>query len=98
MNNLLFLDMPKEKSLLSTHINYDHLSRLYDLFSSGEWRLTEAGLHLVNIQPGEKVLEIGFGTSHEPIQLARAIGKSRYVSGIDLSHRPLLECAEFEFA
>ena len=38
--------------------NYDRLSRWYDLFSSSERRFTEIGYKLLNVCPGEKVLEI----------------------------------------
>jgi demethylmenaquinone methyltransferase/2-methoxy-6-polyprenyl-1,4-benzoquinol methylase len=77
--------MVQEKTRLDTRQNYDRLSRWYDSFSSSEQRLTELGLRLLNILPGEKVLEIGFGTGHALIGLASAVGKAGSVYGIDLS-------------
>jgi ubiquinone/menaquinone biosynthesis C-methylase UbiE len=77
--------MWQEHTLLDTRQNYDNLSRWYDLFSSSEQRMAGIGLKLLNVQPGEKVLEIGFGTGHALINLARAIGGTGSVCGIDLS-------------
>jgi len=64
-----------------TRRNYDRLSRWYDLFSSSERRFSAAGLDLLDLRPGERVLEIGFGTGQALAELARA-GE---VHGIDLS-------------
>jgi ubiquinone/menaquinone biosynthesis C-methylase UbiE len=65
---------------------YDRLSRWYDLFSSpweGPWR--RAALQTLDLQAGERVLEIGPGTGHGLAALARAAGPSGLVCGIDLS-------------
>ncbi len=77
--------MTKGISLFSTRQNYDRLSRWYDLFSFSEYRLAKAGLRLLSIQPGERVLEIGFGTGRAIIALAGAVGETGSVYGIDLS-------------
>ena len=79
------LNKPKEETFLETRQNYDRLSRWYDWFSSSERRFTELGLTLLRIQPGEKILEIGFGTGHALIDLAAAVGESGSICGIDLS-------------
>jgi hypothetical protein len=34
----------------------------------------QAGLDLLAVQPGEKVLEVGFGTGHCLVALAQAVG------------------------
>jgi ubiquinone/menaquinone biosynthesis C-methylase UbiE len=77
--------MSQGKTHLTTRQNYDRLSRWYDSFSAGEQRLTKTGLDLLDVQPGEKILEIGFGTGHALIHLGRAVGETGRVSGIDLS-------------
>jgi demethylmenaquinone methyltransferase/2-methoxy-6-polyprenyl-1,4-benzoquinol methylase len=65
----------------TTRQNYDRLSRWYDLFSASERRFSAAGLRLLDVQPGERVLEIGPGTGHALAELART-GDAH---GLDLS-------------
>jgi ubiquinone/menaquinone biosynthesis C-methylase UbiE len=77
--------MPQEDLHHDTRQNYDRLSSWYDLFSTSERRLSEGSLRLLAIQPGEKVLEIGFGTGHALIELARAGAGGASIYGIDLS-------------
>jgi ubiquinone/menaquinone biosynthesis C-methylase UbiE len=68
-----------------TRINYNRISRWYDWFTSSEKRFTETGLQALNILPGEKVLEIGFGTGRSLIALAKSVCDSGKVYGIDIS-------------
>jgi ubiquinone/menaquinone biosynthesis C-methylase UbiE len=64
---------------------YDRLSRFYDLLSGGaERRTRERGLSLLGARDGERVLEVGFGTGHGLVRLAREVGPSGRVRGIDL--------------
>lgn len=65
-----------------TQRNYDKMSRVYDLFAGSEKRFTEAGLRLLDVKPGERVLEIGCGTGHALRVLSAAGG---HVSALDLS-------------
>ena len=65
----------------ATRLNYDRLSRWYDLFSSSERRFTETGLRLLDPKPDEAILEIGFGTGHA----LAALAQTARVWGIDLS-------------
>ncbi|MBT3314499.1 MAG: methyltransferase domain-containing protein [Anaerolineae bacterium] len=66
--------------------NYDRLSRLYDLFASSEKKFTDFGLEMLAVQSGESVLEIGFGTGHALLKLARAAHPA-IVNGIDISKK-----------
>jgi demethylmenaquinone methyltransferase/2-methoxy-6-polyprenyl-1,4-benzoquinol methylase len=69
-----------------TRLNYNRLSRWYDLISSGsEKRSREMGLKKLAAQPGERILEIGFGTGHCILALAKAVGEDGRIFGIDLS-------------
>jgi ubiquinone/menaquinone biosynthesis C-methylase UbiE len=77
--------MFQEESLVAARHNYDRLSCWYDWFSSGERRITKLGLRLLDVQPSEKVLEIGFGTGHALLNLADATGEAGTVAGIDIS-------------
>lgn len=64
---------------------YTKLSRFYDWFTSAEAPFKRAGLELLATQPGETVLEIGFGTGESLLALANAAGANGHVCGVDLS-------------
>jgi len=66
--------------------NYDRLSRVYDWVSAPfERAARDQGLKLLDAQPGEAVLEIGFGTGWALLALAEAVGPSGVVYGVDPS-------------
>ena len=65
---------------------YDRISHAYDLIADGgERKARQRGLELLNAQPGERVLEIGYGTGHSLVALAESVGQTGRVSGIDIS-------------
>jgi len=65
---------------------YNRLSRWYDaLAGASEGPLRDRGLQAVAAQPGERVLEIGFGTGHALVSLAHSVAPSGYVVGVDIS-------------
>lgn len=67
-------------------IAYNRMSKWYDLLAgSSERKFTEVGLQKLNVKAGEKVLEIGFGTGHSLLALARRMGTTGKVYGVDLS-------------
>ena len=63
---------------------YNRMSRWYDLFTSSEKKFTDEGLAMLDVQSGESVLEIGFGTGYALVALAKA-AVPEAVHGIDLS-------------
>lgn len=52
----------------------------------------DAALRLANVQPGERVLDIGCGAGVTSLMLADAVGPGGYVTGVDVS-RPMLALA-----
>jgi demethylmenaquinone methyltransferase/2-methoxy-6-polyprenyl-1,4-benzoquinol methylase len=81
MNDICRVTRPKDAARTA----YDRLSRWYDWITSSEKHFTEIGLRMLNVQAGEKVLEIGFGTGQSLVALAHSAGESGKVYGIDLS-------------
>jgi len=67
---------------------YNKISQVYDLLSDrSEAPMRKAGLDLLNAKAGERVLELGFGTGHSLVMLAKAVGPKGKVFGLDLSDR-----------
>lgn len=66
--------------------SYNRISRWYDMIGGqSEKRYRNEGLRLLDVKPGEKVLEIGYGTGHVIVELARRVGEDGRVFGIDIS-------------
>ncbi len=65
---------------------YDKISRFYDYFAGVfEKKYRSIGLEQLNINRGETVLEIGFGTGHCLKKIAESVGEKGKVYGIDIS-------------
>lgn len=66
--------------------SYDKMSRFYDYFAGVfEKKYRTMAVEQLNIQRGEIVLEIGFGTGHGLKQMAELVGMNGKVHGIDIS-------------
>ncbi len=66
--------------------SYDRMSKWYDLIAgTSEWKFVKAGLELLKASEGEKIVEIGHGTGKSVLSLARSVGDSGQICGIDLS-------------
>jgi ubiquinone/menaquinone biosynthesis C-methylase UbiE len=71
-----------------TRAFYNKISHVYDLLSErSEAPMRKAGLDLLKPRPAESVLEIGFGTGHTLVSLAKAVGPKGKVFGVDLSDK-----------
>lgn len=74
------------REIEATRSFYDRISRAYDLVAdASEHEAREKGLELLAAAEGERVLEIGFGTGHALVDLARSVGSGGTVAGVDLS-------------
>ncbi len=73
-----------------TRAFYNKIARVYDLLSDrSEAPMRKAGLVLLKPGVGEQMLEIGFGTGHSLVALAKAVGLKGKVFGLDLSDKML---------
>ncbi len=74
------------RSKADAKTSYDRLSRWYDLIAGwSERKAVECGLKQLHAIKGETVLEIGYGTGRSLVALARAVGETGHIVGIDLS-------------
>jgi ubiquinone/menaquinone biosynthesis C-methylase UbiE len=66
--------------------SYNKMSRWYDMVAgSSEKKYRDIGLEKLDAQPGEHILEIGYGTGHCVLALATAVTESGRVCGVDIS-------------
>ena len=82
--------MPEKKEILRVRgdirATYAKLSKIYaGIEGRFERGLRERGLELLDIQEGEIVLEIGFGTGFSLVEIAKRVGTTGKACGIDLT-------------
>lgn len=65
--------------------SYDKMSKWYDLMAKPEKKYVTIGVEKLDINDGENVLEIGFGTGDALLKLANKVDDSGLVYGIDIS-------------
>ncbi len=69
-----------------TQAYYDRIALVYDLLAEhAEAPVRRAGIEMLKVRKGEKILEIGFGTGHSLVTLGESVGPTGRVFGIDLS-------------
>lgn len=67
---------------------YDEAVSEYEDASSDFWRhLSDHTLRLLELQPGERVLDVPCGTGHSAIPAAERVGPSGQVAALDVSER-----------
>jgi ubiquinone/menaquinone biosynthesis C-methylase UbiE len=82
--------MTKKKEILRVEgeikETYGKLSKIYaTLEGRFEKKLRKKGLKFLDIQKGDVVLEIGFGTGFTLVDLAKAVGETGRVYGVDVT-------------
>ena len=81
------------RSKESAKASYNRMSKGYDLLAGeSEKKYKDIGLQFLSVQPGETVLEIGFGTGKALVPLAHSVGVTGKAVGLDISEG-MLECA-----
>jgi demethylmenaquinone methyltransferase/2-methoxy-6-polyprenyl-1,4-benzoquinol methylase len=74
------------QSKAETRAFYNKIAKVYDLLAErSEQPVRETALRMLAPRPGEAILEIGSGTGHTLVDLARAVGPRGSVWGIDLA-------------
>ena len=74
------------RSKKQAKLAYDRISRWYDLLAGGfERSHRDAAVLKLGPKEGDVVLEIGYGTGHSLVAMAKLVGNSGAVYGIDLS-------------
>ncbi len=76
---------PVTRSKNEARANYNRLSRWYDWIAASETKFRQMGVQALDVEPGERVLEIGFGTGSCLMDFAQRVGQDGFVCGIDLS-------------
>jgi ubiquinone/menaquinone biosynthesis C-methylase UbiE len=78
--------LPVLQSKQETKAFYNKIAKVYDLLAEhSEQPMRQAGLEKLGAKPGQRVLEIGFGTGHILVELAKTVGPTGRVYGIDIS-------------
>jgi len=74
---------------------YNKIAKAYDLLAEhAEQPMRAKGLTRLAARRGERILEIGFGTGHCLVELARAVGPQGKVHGIDISDAMMSRSSE----
>ncbi len=78
-----------------TRAFYNKIAKVYDLLAErSEQPMREIAVQMLAPAPGERLLEIGFGTGHVLVELARAVGPTGQVVGLDLSENMVAQARE----
>ena len=78
------------QSKSETQAFYNKIAKVYDLLAEhSEAPVRQAGLEKLAAREGEKILEIGCGTGHCLVAIAKAVGPGGKAYGVDISEEML---------
>lgn len=83
--------LPIKRSKAQARRFYDRISGIYDVLTASEKPVIKQGLDLLDVQPGEHVLEIGCGTGSALQWIHNNASTPAGVLGLDLSRQMLLK-------
>lgn len=64
---------------------YNKIAKVYDLLAEhSEQSMRDLGIKMLAPATGDRILEIGFGTGHVLVELAKAVRPTGEVFGIDI--------------
>jgi demethylmenaquinone methyltransferase/2-methoxy-6-polyprenyl-1,4-benzoquinol methylase len=70
----------------SARVTYNRMSGFNDLVAgTSERHFTGLDLKMLDVQPRDDILEIGFGTGHSLVALAQGVTRTGTVTGIDMT-------------
>lgn len=74
---------------------YNKIAKVYDVLSEhSERAMREAGIRMLAPSTGERLLEIGFGTGHVLVELAKGVGPTGKILGVDISENMVAQARE----
>ena len=86
--------LPVLQSKEETRAFYNKIAKVYDLLAErSEQPVRDQAFSKLAPQPGERVLEIGFGTGHNLARIAKRVAPTGAVFGIDLAEN-MVEAAQ----
>ncbi len=75
------------RSMQGIRENYNHMSRWYDIFGVFEQKYRKLGIKELDPHLGDHILEIGCGTGSALISIAKYVGETGKVVGIDIAEK-----------
>jgi demethylmenaquinone methyltransferase/2-methoxy-6-polyprenyl-1,4-benzoquinol methylase len=80
------------RSKQEARLAYNRMSRWYDSLAGGsEQNFMKLGIRQLSPVPGEHILEIGCGTGHGLLSLAKSVSASGHIVGLDISEGMLVK-------
>ena len=80
---------PVSRSKNEARKYYNNISGIYDWLTASEEEFIRKGVDLLQVSPGQKILEVGCGTGRALVMMGKNLSHSGSLVGVDLSHQML---------